>query len=318
MEIRQLSENAIEVIQELNELPVDKLIWIDASSQEVQEVVKKVEQLTGQMIYETHIEDCLNLQHPCFYDTTQIYDLLIFRCLVSDNPENYTETSPIDFLIFMNILVTFSSHDSAIQRIKKRLEVTRKKIPTGTMALSFLLLDEIVDNFLDLRKNLLEKFSYWQQELFLESKQSVDWIAFLNFKTEIRKLRILSEDQLEVIYQWRQDNEVGLNDLSIIQFNDLSDHIHRIIRYTTQLENDLETLIQLHYSLIGNRTNDVMRVLTVLSAIFLPLNLIAGIFGMNFANMRIFQLPYGQNIALLIMAFLATLLFFIFKWKKWI
>ncbi|MBA2653651.1 MAG: magnesium transporter CorA family protein [Gammaproteobacteria bacterium] len=318
MEIWQFTKHSTQIINVLNDLPEDKLIWIDAEVREVLSVIEKIEHLTTYRVHENHVEDCLNINHPCFYDSTQAYDLLIFRSLIANNTHSSIETMPVSFLIFKNLLITFSNHDNAIERVKKRLQTARKHIPTDSLLLTLLLVDEIVDNFLDLRGPLLERFDQWQQKLFTQTKQSLGWINFLKFKTEIRKLRVQSEDQQEAMYQWRQDNEVGLVEKLEIHFSDLADHIHRIIRYTTQLEGDLDTLIQLHYSLIGNRTNEVMRTLTVLSGIFLPLNLVASIFGMNFAHMRVFQIPDAENITLLGMAILGISLLIFFKWKKWI
>jgi Mg2+ and Co2+ transporter CorA len=67
-----------------------------------------------------------------------------------------------------------------------------------------------------------------------------------------------------------------------IRSRDVLEHIERVIHHVRRLEQNAETAVQMHFSAQSNRTNDIMRTLTVLTAIFLPLNLIAGIFGMNF------------------------------------
>ena len=66
---------------------------------------------------------------------------------------------------------------------------------------------------------------------------------------------------------------------------DVLEHIERVVHHVRRLEQSVETAVQMHFSVQGSRTNDIMRTLTVLTAIFLPLNLIAGIFGMNFEFM---------------------------------
>lgn len=301
----------------IDQLPNEGFIWIVAGQDEVRMAIEKVEQLTGLKVHERHIEDCLNVHHPSLYEAVKDYDILIIRSLVAQKEHSNTKTQPTNFLLFKKVLLSFSNHDPALERIKRRLE-SSKHLPKDPTLLLALLVDEMIDNFLDLRTPLLNVYNYWQKELFLNNRQRLDWVSFLNFKAEVRNLRNVSEEQQEVIHQWRQNDEVNMSEYLLIIFNDLLEHVKRIIRYSTQLEHDLDTLIQLYYSLIGNRTNDVVRILTVLSAIFLPLNLVASIFGMNFENLPLLKLPDGELIALFGMAILAVVLFIVFKWKKWI
>lgn len=318
MDIYHIVSNQINNQDLLDELPSQGFIWIDSDDSEIPQTVKKIEQLTKVKIFEQHIEDCLNIQHPSFYDSTDAYDFIIFRSLITAENNKKIETTPVVFFIFNNLMVTISHHNQAITRTLKRLESTRKQIPNQPMSLAYLVIDEIIDNFLALRLHLIDEYNHLEKQLFSQNKNQVDWPKFLQFKTMIRKLRILSEDQQEVVYQWRQDNEIGLNDVLGVHFSDLLNHIHRIITYTTQLEAELDTLMQLYYSLISNKTNEVVKILTVLSAIFLPLNLVAGIFGMNFEHMNFFRVPYAVDITLIGMAALGVGLFIFFKWKKWI
>ncbi len=320
MLIWSLSASAIKVLDDIKKPSEQSFIWIDADPQELCQVLEKTHSINGITLNEEHIRDCQNLQHPSFYEKTMSYDILIFRSLIAKLAPKTIQTTAITFLIFPKILVTFHQNDEAMSRIKKKLQNIKKTLPTEPNNLMFIILDEIVDNFLLLKTPLLDEYNVWEQQLFDNTSRarSINWRKYLNFKTETRKLRILGEEQIEVIYQWRHDNELGLNEDLAIRYNDLLDHIKRVIRSTTQLENELDTLTQLHYSLIGNRTNDTMRTLTVLSGIFLPLNLIAGIFGMNFAHMNIFQSYYAQDITLWGMLILAVFLLLVFKWIKWI
>ena len=70
-----------------------------------------------------------------------------------------------------------------------------------------------------------------------------------------------------------------------IRGRDVLEHIDRVVQHVRRLEHSTETAVQMHFNVQSNRTNDIMRTLTALTAIFLPLNLIAGIFGMNFEFM---------------------------------
>ena len=103
-----------------------------------------------------------------------------------------------------------------------------------------------------------------------------------------------------------------------VRLNDLSNHIYRVLRHVEMLENQLNSLMELHYAGIGRRTNEVVRLLTVISAIFLPLTLITNIFGMNFETMVGAQNPFGFYLTLGTMVLIAIVLLILFKWKEWI
>jgi magnesium transporter len=93
------------------------------------------------------------------------------------------------------------------------------------------------------------------------------------------------------------------------------EHISRVMHHARRLEQSAETVVQIHFSAQSNRTNDIMRTLTALTAIFLPLNLIAGIFGMNFEFLPIIHDKNGFWWALGLMGFTACMLGLLF-WRK--
>ena len=96
---------------------------------------------------------------------------------------------------------------------------------------------------------------------------------------------------------------------------DVLEHIERVVHHVRRLEQSAETAVQMHFSLQSNRTNDIMRTLTVLTAVFLPLNLIAGIFGMNFEFIPFVHLKEGFWWAMATMLLIALSLT-LFFWRK--
>jgi putative solute:sodium symporter small subunit len=100
-----------------------------------------------------------------------------------------------------------------------------------------------------------------------------------------------------------------------VRSRDVLEHIERVVHHVRRLEQSAETAVQMHFSAQSHRANDIMRTLTALTAIFLPLNLIAGIFGMNFHAMPLLDLPWGFWWAMGSMALIAvvSLLYF---WRK--
>ena len=100
-----------------------------------------------------------------------------------------------------------------------------------------------------------------------------------------------------------------------VRSRDVLEHIERVIHHVRRLEQNAETAVQMHFSAQSNRTNDIMRTLTALTAIFLPLNLIAGIFGMNFEFIPLLHEQGGFWWAMGSMVAIAALLGVLF-WRK--
>lgn len=100
-----------------------------------------------------------------------------------------------------------------------------------------------------------------------------------------------------------------------VRTRDTIEHVERVISHVHRLEESLESAIQMHFSATANRTNDVMRTLTVLTAIFLPLNLITGYFGMNFRGVPFIKHPDGLWWATAVMGLIAVGLLGFF-WRK--
>jgi Mg2+ and Co2+ transporter CorA len=103
-----------------------------------------------------------------------------------------------------------------------------------------------------------------------------------------------------------------------VRSRDVLEHIERVLSHVRRLEQSAETAVQMHFSALGHRTNDIMRTLTVLTAIFLPLNLITGFFGMNFDALPLIHSATGVWVALLVMAVVGVGLLSYFRRKRYL
>ena len=94
-----------------------------------------------------------------------------------------------------------------------------------------------------------------------------------------------------------------------------AEHIQRVVVHVRRMEQSAETTIQIHFSALGHRTNEIMRVLTALTAVFLPLNFITGFFGMNFEYLPLIHSDKAMWVTLGIMALTLVLILMVF-WRK--
>ncbi len=286
-----------------------------------QEIQAALHSLCGMQLVDLHISDLLNPYIPSHYDYTYQYDILVFRRLATSNGDKGTspvpgadarrkvrapilrkiDTSPVGFALFDRVLLSVHPADCPVREIfTTRLlapvsaegRVAGARLPTSTADLMLRIINLMVDGFLELRRELTHQLDYWQAELLNPQSRFDNWTSLLDARLTLHYLDEICEDQLsaiqdwiEALTNWPEPETQHLRreyDLLKVSSRDVLEHLERVAHHVRRLEQSTETTVQIHFNIQGHRTNDIMRTLTVLTAIFLPLNLIAGIFGMNF------------------------------------
>ncbi len=299
-------------------MPTSGMLWIDCVRGEDQEWPQLLKHLTGTTIHERHLHDSLNSAYASFYDNTREYDMLVFRGLAGDELEQGLLTRPVTFFVTERVLVTVQSGESrSIAAVHGRLARRSARQLTDPRSLLHFILNTMVDRLLSLREVLLARLDHHTAELLGGQKGEDDWHGLMNYRRQLRQLEILCEEQEGAILAWRDDNGDELSDTLRVRFTDLLEHVRRMSKFTQQQQHELDSLLQLHFSMVSHRTNAIVRTLTLLSAIFMPLSLIAGIYGMNFENMPELRSPYGYFITIGGMGLLALSLLVLFRLKRW-
>jgi magnesium transporter len=246
----------------------------------------------------------------------------------------------VGFAVFDRLLITTHSNGcyaaaNFVKRylsdVKNHVDVvsSRSRIPISPSDLALRMINVMVDSYLDLRKDLTAQLEHWQTELLRPSSRFNSWSTLMSARGQLHVLEDLCDEQHDAMQEWLDTiQETPLSawggepaaaqsqrDQLISRARDVIEHIERVTRHARRLEQSVETVVQIHFSAQGNRTNDIMRTLTALTAIFLPLNLIAGIFGMNFEFLPFIHSQNGFWWALGAMALTAATLGFLF-WRK--
>ena len=310
-------------VSQLDELPAclpeQGFLWLDIIRNNENNWPQAVEALTGVCVHERHIKDTRNLSHPSFYDGTQDYEMLIFRGLSPAGQQSDFKTRPAVFLLFDHLLVTIRPEDSvSVAEVKPRLLNKSVRIPRRPAGLMHLLMTIMVDRYLALREPLIQRFDTWRDALLDPKNPFQDWKEILDYTSDLRKLERLCDEQAQALSTWQEETATEFDDHLAVRYRDLEEHIQRVFKFATAQKQEAEALVQLHFSAAAHRTNEIVRVLTVLSAIFLPLTLVAGIFGMNFEYMPELKMHYAYFFALGGMVTLAVVLLVLFKIKRWV
>lgn len=311
--------------------------------------------LGGSAMLDLHVKDLANAAHPSHYDFTSVYDLVVFRRLASAEEVDQElarqpapaasgstplasfyriRTRPVSFVVYDRLLVSvhprgcFTARSfigrflsDAVQ--SDGLAANRSRLPTSPSDLMLRMVNVMVDGYLELRKQLSAELDHWQQELLRPGSDFRGWNALMVARRELHMLEDLCEDQNDAMQEWldtaREQPPPGLSqaerDALVARARDVIEHIQRVVHQVRRMEQGAESVVQIHFSAQSNRTNNIMRTLTALTAIFLPLNLITGVFGMNFASMPLLRDPVGFWIAIGSMVAIAVMLGLVF-WRK--
>jgi magnesium transporter len=314
-------------------LPPTGYLWVattrSAFEAALPDVQASLQTWAGAQLYELHILDLLNKQLPSTFDYTSAYDLLVFRRLAASaiaaidedgppsmgrqNAIDLIDTSPVGFVVFDRVLLTVHPTDCQVReffanRLKNQTSSTAEgrasaRMPTGPADLMLRMVNYMVDSYLELRRVLSKQLDELQEQLFNERGPPRGWRLLLDSRNALHLLEDTCEDQRAAITEWldaldewpvpEDEAQRREREQLRVRSRDVLEHIERVVAHVRRLEASSETAVQLHFAEQSNRTNNIMRALTVLTAVFLPLNLVTGFFGMNFEGLPLIHSPTG-------------------------
>ena len=316
------------------------------------EVQAALQRWTGTQLFELHVVDLVNNQLPSNFDYTSIYDLLVFRRLAAgagseklfadDNRGTAAtarqalaaiDTSPVGFVAFDRVLLTVHPTDCLVrdffaQRLQNQTGGAEgragPRLPTSPPDLMLRMVNHMVDSYLELRRLLTRQIDYLQRELF-NPRSRGSWQMLLASRNALHALEDTCEDQraaivewIDALDEWPEETEPQLRrerEQLRVRSRDVLEHIERVLTHVRRLQSSTETAVQMHFAEQSNRTNNIMRTMTVLTAIFLPLNLVTGFFGMNFDGLPLIHSKSGFWIVFFVTLTLAVGIS-VFFWRK--
>lgn len=366
--------------------PLDGFVWIFLEQHEFEASQPMFQQaaqnLGGSALLDLHCQDLASPVHPSHYDSTSVYDLIIFRRLATqletqleDDHEkaisgyhgqggktkprgsrlptfNRISSKAVGFAVFDRCLISVHppgcyAAKSFIQRFladaKFSLDASgadpasaRNRLPISPADLALRMINTMVDSYLDLRKVLTSQLEHWQADLLRANSRFDNWGALMTARTQLHVLEDLCDEQHDAMQEWldslREQPLVSVmnNDTQAIQTaqlrrdqlvaraRDVMEHIERVTQHARRLEQSAETVVQIHFNAQSSRTNDIMRTLTAVTAIFLPLNLITGFFGMNFEHIPGLHSPTAFWLTLGFMVLVVVVVLTVFLRKRYI
>lgn len=270
------------------------------------------------VLHERHVKDIQNNMHPPFYENNDEYEMLIFRAVDQRFEIIEPRTRSTVFILLENMVITIrDKDDNTFSKLHTKWLANKAKRPSDLPDLVHGLLDAIGEIYLDLREPLNSQIQDWQQRLLDPNDPFNDWQVLMTAKSSLRSLNINLQLQREVLQSWREDTKYSFSQSQAIHFNDLDGHFGRAERLSDAIRSDIDSLTHIYFTSTGQKTNSIVQFLAVISAIFLPLNLIAGLFGMNFESMPMLKNPWGPVVVVMAMFCVSAILLWWFKRNRW-
>lgn len=270
-------------------------------------------------IHNLVLEDILNTGQRPKVDFFDENIFIVLKNLHFNASKSEIIHEQVSIILGKNFVLCFvEKDDNLFFPIKERLRSSGSKMRnSGSDYLAYALMDIIIDHYFILLEKMEEHLDFYENKIINGERSNV-----LNSVYKLKRENLSLNNAIwplrELVAQLERAEPGLIKKKNSIYFRDLYDHTIQVIERTGVYRDLLTALLELHLSGSGNRTNEVMKVLTVISTIFMPLTFIAGVYGMNFRNMPELFVPWAYFAVLGIMVMIAILMLIYFKRKKWL
>ncbi|NLJ10186.1 MAG: magnesium/cobalt transporter CorA [Treponema sp.] len=292
------------------------ITWINVNGLDDTDSISKLAKTYG--LHNLSIEDILNTEHRPKVEAFEDY-LFIIAKAITWNEEQGPEYEQISIVLTNNTVITFQEHPGdCFDAIRKRIEVNAGRIrKMGSDYLAYAILDSMVDEYFKTLDKLGQRLEEYETQAVDETGR--DFLKQLQFvKQQVLGLRRIIWPLRESISTLqRLDTEYITEELTPF-LKDLYDNILQCAETIESYRELIVSIMEVNLSSVSNRMNEVMKVLTIISTIFIPLTFVVGVYGMNFKYMPELEHPLGYPVTWGVMALIALGMIAFFKRRHWL
>ena len=265
------------------------------------------------------LEDVLNTTQRPKAEAFDDYLFVVLKMLHYDADQDRISSEQISLILGENILISFQeAAGDVFEPVRQRIRKGKGRIRAGGCDyLAYALIDAIVDNYFVILEKLGERLEGLEENI--DDQPDVDILADIHtIRRELIYLRKQVWPLREIIAHFLKDDVDFIGAATRLFMRDVYDHTIQTIDTIESFRDILSGMQDLYLSIISNRMNEVMKVLTIIATIFIPITFVAGIYGMNFTHMPELTWRWGYLFVwIIILAVIAGMLVF-FRRKKWL
>ena len=293
------------------------ITWINIDGLHQVEILEKLGECYG--FHPLVLEDILNTdQRPKVEDYGE-YLYIVLKMLDQSNQSNEILTEQMSLILGPSFVISFQEREGDVfDSIRERIRTGKGRIrKMGADYLTYSLLDSIVDNYFIVMEKLGEKIEFLEEELVKrpipETLQTIHHLKreMIFFRKAVWPLR-------EVIGSLERGELPLVKETTRIYLRDVYDHTIQVIDTIETFRDMVSGMLDIYLSSVSNRLNSVMKVLTIIATIFMPLTFIAGIYGMNFKYMPELEWKWGYPMVWLVVIGIGVFMLIYFKKKRWL
>ena len=314
----QSQEKEVKTIEEcfpFKEKPT--VTWININGIHDVEIIEKI----GKH-FEIHplvLEDIVNAGQRPKMEDFENYIFVILKMLLYDEEKKEIKPEQVSLILGPNFVITFQEREGDVfNPIRDRIRKAKGRIrKMKADYLAYALIDTIVDNYFVVLEKLGEWIDALEEELVTNpTPETLQTIHTL--KRELIFLRKSVWPLREAVNNLERGESPLIHESTGIYLRDVYDHTIQVIDTIETFRDMVSGMLDVYLSSVSNRMNEVMKVLTIIATIFIPLTFIAGIYGMNFKYIPELEWHWGYAGALILMGLIAFVMILYFRNKKWL
>jgi magnesium transporter len=292
--------------------------WINVDGLHDMALIEKLGQHF--LIHPLTLEDMVNTGQRPKIEEFEDYIYVVFKMLRYDPATTLVEAEQVSLVVGPNFLISFQEAEGDVfEAVRERLRKGRGRIRRGgSDYLAYALMDSVVDHYFTVLEHLGEAVEALDEKLY----GAVDGSELLNEIFRLKREMIYLRKQLyplrETLSRFQKTDNDLVQEKTRVFFADVYDHLIQAIEVVESLRDILSGLQDLTISLAGQRMNEIMKVLTIIATIFIPITFVAGIYGMNFEFMPELGWRWGYFAVWGLFAVIAVGLLIFFKRRQWL
>lgn len=289
--------------------------WLDITGAYSPQLLSKVGEIFG--LHPLALEDVLNSGQRPKVDFHEKHVFIVLSLPYWSNA--CIKVEQVSLFVGEHYVISFcSGTGEALEPVRQRLRQHIGRLRSRSIAyLVYTLVDVVIDSAFPLLETVGEQIEVLEDQILSRANQK-DLNTLHDLKRELLLLRRHLWPQREVVSRLLQHDGELINENLRPYFSDCYDHAVQIIDLIETYREMLGGMLDIYLSSLSNRMNDIMRILTIISTIFIPLTFLVGVYGMNFSNMPELHWHYGYFILWGVMLSIAVGLLILFRWKKWL
>jgi magnesium transporter len=265
------------------------------------------------------LEDIANTQQRPKIDEYENYFFVVLKMLYLDD-QNQMQFEHLSLVLGKNYVVSFQEAEGDVfDSVRTRIRNSKGRIRSmSSDYLLYALMDAVVDHYFFVLEQLGERIELLEDDLFQNTAPDDITQEIQELKREILRIRRAIFPLREVVNRLEKSEHKLIHKKTQIYLRDLYDHIIQVAENVEIYRDMIWGLMDMYMTTISNKMNEVMKVLTIIATIFIPLTFMAGIYGMNFENIPELSYKYGYHILWGIMIVVFVGMLFYFRRKKWL